>query len=272
MIDLTPRLGFELHFDPQTHSFQAGPDAVLGDRRDVLFDELSRELLNAESDGPDLIARVYSQVYAKKDETALKEYRVRFELKILNQGMLGPEPLKTAGHYHNLIPGTSVSYPKIFEVLHGKCHFLLQKANPPYETVTDAVLIIAEEGERIVVPPGYGHTEINPTQSPVVLASWFAKDAKAIEEPYIQRKGACYYATRAEKTLLFVPNEAYPDIPALRVGRAHELLDFAVTGQPFYRGMIENTQRLKRLTLANFFPEEFQGIFKFAQEMHGLLL
>lgn len=272
MIDLTQAIGLPVQLDPDTLTLRFGKGVGSVGQEDVHYGDLASMLLNAESSGPDLIYRHYPQVYRHEDENLLRSRQICLELTVMAPGCFGTEPLKTCGHYHNLVPGTSFTYPVIKEVVHGKCHFLLQKADPPYERISDAVLLMGEARERVVIPPGYGHLEINPTDGPVVLATVHSTDLTGLFEPYIQRKGACYYATKAENTLLFVPNAAYPDIPTLRVGRAHELPDFALTGQTLYRSVVQEPDRFELLNHPHRFKERFSGLFDFTHVMHGLLL
>ncbi|HEY9765224.1 MAG TPA: glucose-6-phosphate isomerase family protein [Chroococcales cyanobacterium] len=272
MVDLSQAVGFSVQLDPDTLTLRFGEGIISFGSEEIHFDDLAPMLLNAESNGPDLITRIYPEVLQNTDRELLATKRLRFEFTVMASGSLGDEEIKTRGHYHSLVPETNLSYPKVIEVIQGRCFFLLQKAEPPYEKLEDAVLIMANARERVVIPPGYGHLEINPTEGPVVLMSCVSSEMLPVRGPYLQRKGACYYATRAEKTTLLVPNEAYPNIPTLRVGSAHELPDFAKTGEGLYLSMIHEPWRLDVLSHPERYHELFAEALDSAHIMRGLLL
>ncbi|MCX6729925.1 MAG: glucose-6-phosphate isomerase, partial [Candidatus Portnoybacteria bacterium] len=51
---------------------------------------------------------------------------LRYDITILKPQKLGKEFSKTLGHDHPIVPGTSITYPELYEVLEGKAIFILQ--------------------------------------------------------------------------------------------------------------------------------------------------
>ena len=96
----------------------------------------------------------------------LREQNIRYDITIIPPGMLGREYIKTAGHYHPLVPGGSVTYPELYEVLEGEALYLLQR-----QDLGDVVAINASAGDKVLVPPNYGHITINGSNKKLKMAT-----------------------------------------------------------------------------------------------------
>jgi glucose-6-phosphate isomerase len=120
--------------------------------------------------------------------------------------MLGREYIKTAGHYHPLPPGGSVSYPEIYEVLEGEALYLLQKQDLSY-----VVAVNASSGDKVLVPPDYGHITINRSNKTLKMANFVAREFSSLYEPYRQKGGGAYFFTKDG----FVKNQRCPEAAEL---------------------------------------------------------
>ena len=133
---------------------------------------------------------------------------------------------------------------------------MLQRSKPPYEDITDAVLVEVNAGESFVVPPDYGHLQINPTDGPLVFSYCVADPLTSNYEPYRRFHGAMYYemAGMADR---FVFNMRYPRQLPLRVLKAASLRQL-----PFLGGKVEystvkrNLKDLRFLVSADEFPAQ----------------
>jgi glucose-6-phosphate isomerase len=125
--------------------------------------------------------------------------------------MLGAEYTKTLGHYHPMIPGAGLSYTEIYEVLEGVAHYLLQKEENG--KITDAVLVKAEKGDKIIMPPDYGHVTINPGRKELKMSNLVSSKFSSVYQPYKDKHGGAYY--ELEKG--FVKNGNYGKVPELRI-------------------------------------------------------
>ena len=95
----------------------------LSDMREVVFDQ--SWLATAEDFE---LYYMYRDLFLSRgDGEKLREQNLRYDITIIPPGMLGREYIKTAGHYHPLVPGGSVTYPELYEVLEGKALYLLQR-------------------------------------------------------------------------------------------------------------------------------------------------
>ena len=88
----------------------------------------------------------------------LHAHNLRYDLTVIPPRDICGEWVKTKGHYHPRNPA-GVGYPEIYEVLKGEAHYLLQSRD-----LRDIVMISAKAGEVVIIPPGYGHISINPSE------------------------------------------------------------------------------------------------------------
>jgi glucose-6-phosphate isomerase, archaeal len=142
------------------------------------------------------------------DRWWLNEMGLRYDITVVPPRKICGEFVKTKGHYHPANPAGH-GYPEIYEVLEGRAHYLLQR-----EDLTDAVLVEAEAGDVVVVPPEYGHVTINPTSGQTlhmanIVSGIFASDY----QKYVEGRGAVYYEMADGS---FVKNPAYGRVPPLR--------------------------------------------------------
>ncbi|MCX9088357.1 MAG: glucose-6-phosphate isomerase, partial [Candidatus Methanoperedens sp.] len=147
---------------------------MLFDMKDVIYDR--KWLSNANNSELYYMYRELS--LSKKDAAAMKEHGLRYDITVIPPQMLGCEFVKTAGHYHPLVPGTQITYPEIYEVLGGEATYILQK--PDNEGINDVILVKADAGDKVIIPPGYGHLTINTSNKVLKMANWVARDFESI--------------------------------------------------------------------------------------------
>jgi glucose-6-phosphate isomerase len=147
---------------------------------------------------------------SKADRERLMESGLRYDITVIPPNMLGCEYVKTAGHFHPYVPGENVSYTELYEVLGGEAVYLFQKQNNG--KVEDVIVVEAHEGDKVLIPPNYGHITINSSNKILKMANLVARDFESDYEPIRERRGGAYYLT-AEG---FVPNENYEHLPEIR--------------------------------------------------------
>lgn len=215
----------------------------LRDVRDVL--------MNPDADGPDELYTMYRNVALAEHRERLAAARLRYDVTVIRPGTIGREYVKTAGHYHPLAPASTVTYPEIYEVAAGQALFLLQRAEPPYTAVTDVVAVEAGPGERLLVPPGYGHITINIGSDWLVLTNLVEATFGSVYEPVQAMQGGAYYvvaAGGAGEGAEFVANPRYADNAPLRQRRSAEWPELGIAaGKPLYRDAAEQPERFRYL-------------------------
>ncbi|MDF2954612.1 MAG: Oxalate decarboxylase/archaeal phosphoglucose isomerase [Candidatus Alkanophagales archaeon MCA70_species_2] len=181
---------------------------MLDDMRAVLYDE---EFRRTAENVP--LYYMFRDVYESEEDAAvLKRRGLRYDITIIPPRTLGKEFVKTAGHYHPKVPGSDHTYAELYEVLEGEAHFLLQKLEAD-GSISDVVVVKAKSGNKMVVPPNYGHVTINPAKKTLKMANLVFKNFSSIYEPYREKGGAAYFELTDGD---FVRNENYGELPELR--------------------------------------------------------
>jgi glucose-6-phosphate isomerase len=228
-------LGIEMRLDEEALGVAFDPALVdCGNDRHALSErslQAMRPVLMEEgADGPAIVYRMYDNMgvaNAQKRERATAA-RARYDLTVLRHGMLADELPKTFGHFHPPTPGAPrLSFPEAYECICGTVLFLMQRvANasdiyaPAGELrVVDVILAEVRAGERVVMPPNYGHVMINPTDAVTLTSNWVCRDFNSYYEPYEAHGGAAYYVLPGSGGGKLVPNEAYGDVPQCRRAR-----------------------------------------------------
>jgi glucose-6-phosphate isomerase len=131
---------------------------------------------------------------SRQDRSIILDSGLRYDITVIPPATLGDEYVKTAGHYHPEIDGLGLTYPEVYEVLHGTAHYLLQKCEGG--RIADVVLIEAHEGDKVIIPPNYGHVTINPSNQELKMSNWVSRKFSSIYEPYKKCGGAAYFELR----------------------------------------------------------------------------
>ncbi len=161
---------------------------------------------------------MFRDVYrSEEDYTKIKKFGLRYDYTIIPPNDVGGEKIKTYGHYHPEISGTS--YPEVYQILDGKAFFILQKRVG--ERVVDVVVVEAKDGDVVVVPPYYGHVLINPTDEEIHSCNWVCRNFQSIYEPYTKKRGASYYYIEEK----WIKNRNYPEAPEIRISNSNNIFD-----------------------------------------------
>lgn len=167
---------------------------------------------------------IYRGVNLPADGDLLIKHRLRYDLTIIFPGRLGLEFPKTIGHYHELKPGTNLSYPEIYEIISGKAYFLFQRIQDG-DRAEEVYLIEAAPGEKVIVPPGFGHITINAGSKPLVIANVFPIGVNSIYDFFKSHRGAAYYIlAKAGKNFTAEKNNHYRSIGKLECRKPKKTL------------------------------------------------
>jgi len=236
---------------PQTLKFGTllrEPDVrKAGDMREVILDqEWAEKNLDVE------LYYMYRDLWLEEDHETIVKNDLRYDITLIPARSIGKEFVKTKGHYHPEC-STGVSFPEIYEVLEGEAHYLLQR--PEAGKIVDAVLVEAAPGDKVVIPPNYGHVTINPGSKPLKMANWVSRKFSSIYGDYVERRGAAYYEL-TDGT--FMKNPSYDEVPALRKITPPEFPELSLEKKTPMYNLIKEPEKLAFLNK----PQEFGWLFE----------
>ncbi len=216
----------------------------LFDMKDVIFD---RNWLLA-TENIELYFMFRDLSLCRSDEKRLIEQGLRYDITIIPPRMLGREYIKTAGHYHPFVPGGNVTYPELYEVLEGEALYLMQK-----QDLSDIVVVYASAGDKVLVPPNYGHITINRSSKTLKMANFVARNFSSLYDPIKERAGGAYFFTKDG----WIKNERCPEAAELRRIEAPQAAKIGLSkGREMYP-LLREPVKLEYLTR----PEEHLDLF-----------
>jgi len=189
---------------------------------------------------------------SEEDKKKIETARLRYDITVIPPLMLGKEFNKTAGHYH-CEAANGVSYPEIYEVLSGEAYYLMQYSIEN-NFVKDTYFVHAVAGDKVIIPPNYGHFTINAGDKDLAMANWVCLDCVSDYSEVKEKRGACYYAVKNPPNPL-LQRENYMDINWLsnknyrEVSKLRELspTNFSEFGLEKNKGMYELVDDLEKL-------------------------
>jgi glucose-6-phosphate isomerase len=153
-INLSHFVPFELYINPETNLIEQA-DALelkyntrkLFDMKEVIYD---KKWLEKQENNFDLYY-MYRNLIREQDKELFEQHNIRFDITIIPPKKLGKELVKTAGHFHPKIEG-EMSYPEVYEVMHGEGLYLLQKEELTRTGEIELIIIAAHAGDQILIP------------------------------------------------------------------------------------------------------------------------
>ena len=153
---------------------------------------------------------MYRHVVREEDRQLFEKHKTRYDLTVLPPLKLGSEYNKTYGHYHQM-RDERLSFPELYEVLKGDAQYVLQEriiGNREKEAGGRGVIAEAEEGkvgrvfvvhakagDKVIVPPNFGHVTVNPSTHPLVMDNLVEAFFQSEYGAYKKRRGAAVYVT-----------------------------------------------------------------------------
>lgn len=259
MIDLKKDTGLEIAYDTETKTLIFEGKKIiptirkLKDTQDIILD---RKWLGKASPEKELYY-MFRGISRKEDAEIIEKNNLRYDITVIPPGTLGREYIKTAGHIHPLVTNTSVTYTELYEVVSGEGLYLLQKTDG--NKVLDSYFVRAKSGDKIIVPPGYGHITINAGKGILVMANWVARNFTSLYDPVKNLKGGAYYVT-TEKIL---KNESYINKSGILKFKKPEKIELLhMKKLDHIYSMISNPYSLKFLTEPQNHKKLFDYILK----------
>jgi glucose-6-phosphate isomerase len=185
---------------------------------------------------------MYRNSALTKHEELFQQAGIRYDLTVILPKKIGQEFNKTIGHFHPNKPNSSESYPEYYEVLAGEALYILQK-NSRSGDVEEIMAVEAKVGDKVYIPPSFGHVTINPSNQPLVMANLIESTFNSIYESFAQKKGAAYYFVETENGKCdFIKNPHYHNSVGLKITAAPNLTQpiQLVKDKTLYEHFIDN--------------------------------
>ena len=217
MIDLSLPAGFPLQLDPQRLEVVFGGE-VLFNKETRSVSAMSRVLLEPTSlAASQPLYWNYKLVQAGENDVLFRSMHLTFGLMLLPPLKAGVEYVKTHGHYHSCLPGSRFEYPEVYTHFFGNPYLLMQRRlNGATLELDDCVVYKMIPGQSIMIPPGYAHILINPSEQPVLMAGLYSTRSGHLYEPILETAGGAYFLIDEAGQSRFIPNPRYVKVPPLR--------------------------------------------------------
>lgn len=144
----------------------------------------------------------------------LRKYKLRYDITVIPYHKIGREEIKTTGHYHAHIRNTNLTFPEVYQVIHGKVLYILQKKSG--KKIVDVIVAKAKAGDIVVVPPNYGHISVNPSRETLVMANLEYSRFKPSYKEIVEKHGGAYYVVEKNKKIIFIKNPNYKSVPKIK--------------------------------------------------------
>lgn len=191
--------------------------------------------------------------YSNNDREKILEKNLRYDITVIPPNMIGKEYIKTYGHFHPEVE-EGLSYTEIYEVLEGRAIYFLQKEENG--KVTDVLVVEASPGEKVIIPPNYGHVTINPSNKVLKMANWVHRGFSSDYISFEEKKGACYYFTEDG----WIENNSYSNLPPIRFAQSNMKPLGLKKSEEMYK-LVKNLDKLEFLWKPSQYKQSFEKAF-----------
>lgn len=235
-----------------------------------LFDEVpktrtfndAKEVYLSKTSEVDNLYFMYRYFEEEGEEAIFDKNQLEYDVTVLNSGKVGEEFIKTAGHYHRNVEGLNLTYPEVYEVVEGKIEYLLQ-TKPNENGEVKVIWVIAEKGDKVIVPPNYGHVSLNSGTEVAVESNLQEKDlpATADYQSFKDYVGGALFRSESGLT----ENNNYK-ITSLRIVIPKEKPEWALTSEvPLYTAFINNPEKFDFLVHPQNYEFDLDELFEDAE-------
>jgi glucose-6-phosphate isomerase len=204
---IDPKLGVSFRSSDFSFTYAPGVFGPLPEHRSL--DAIRGSLRDPKCSGPNPVYSIVMDVGRTEHREELHRRMLLFGVVAYASGRLGDEPVRSQGHIHSVAPHCGWSTPELFEIWQGKAIIYAQ------ERVEDApgrcIVIAAGPGDKVVVPPGWGHYVANASpETFLVFGAWcdrqYGFDYRAVRE----HGGLAWFPVlAADSSIRWEPNGAY---------------------------------------------------------------
>lgn len=193
-----------------------------------------------------------------EDESVFVDNDFMADMTVINPGKIGKEYIKTVGHYHQNVSGLKIAYPEVYEAVTDGFEYLLQ-SEPDEGGKVNVLWVVTEAGDKVVMPPNYGHVSMNVGKESAVEV-----DIQKRNNPngsdysmFKERVGGAFYRTEAGLT----KNPNY-EVASLKIVRPLEKPEWGLTkNKSLYDSFVENPEKFDYLLHPDKYEFSLDGLF-----------
>jgi len=241
ILELKKTSGLELNLDTEKAKLILASGIHFSEPAVRTIDEMREVLMDKKLSSPKDLYYMYRDVHLETDSALLEKNKLRYDVTVIKPDPLGKELMKTAGHYH---PG---SFGELYEVVAGRGFCMLQRPDVSDHTIIKEVIVVeAKAGQKIVIPPGFGHILINPGPDNLVTSNWVSSVFKSEYDLYKKAQGAAYFMVKAALGTEFIANSYFKRNAEIKfVKPSAKLEKFGLAeGEPIYPLVRKNAAKL----------------------------
>lgn len=218
--DLKKYCGLDIKLDTRKPNLIFGEGLNFSHLAVRTLDEMQEVLLDKTIKTPKELYYMYRDVYIS-DKSLLERNKLRYDVTLIKPDCLGKELMKTQGHYH------PDNFGELYEVLYGRCFCLLQRPNlKDHQIIKEVILVKAKAGEKILIPPGFGHILINPGPDYLVTSNWVSSNFTSEYDLYKKAQGAAYFVIHSQDGgLEFISNPYFKQLAKIRFVKSTSGID-----------------------------------------------
>jgi glucose-6-phosphate isomerase, archaeal len=194
---MTPIRSLDVSLKDNELAFAYGP-GVIGPAAELRrLDAIRPSLLDPDCSGPDPVYGIAMDVARECDLPILKERMLLYGIVAYAAGRLGDEPPRSQGHVHAVAPHSGWSPPELFEILEGRAIIYAQQSTE--DDAGRCVAVVAEKGEKVVIPPSWAHCVINadPTRR-MVFGAWCDRQYGFVYDAVRRHGGLAWFPVLTE--------------------------------------------------------------------------
>lgn len=232
--------GFNIDPTYNPLGFNYGDDVFGPDVENRKLDDIRKNLLDSNCEGPDIVYSIAMDVGNNRDKEEIVKRNLLYGAVTYAKGKLGSEPVRSQGHIHAISKSCGMSTCEVYEIWNGAAYIYMQ------ETAQDnperCFAVYAEAGDVVIVPPGWAHAtivaDINQNMS---FGAWCVRDYGFDYKDVRKHNGVAWFPVVNKKNEIeFINNEKY-EKSELIVKRPRQYVEFGIKkGIPIYQQFVDD--------------------------------
>jgi glucose-6-phosphate isomerase len=124
-------------------------------------EQMKHVLAYPESASNDVAFAFYKGLTDVSDSNIFEKSGLRYDITVVFPGLVGRERKKTTGHIHAYLEAKRYAHAELYEVISGTAMFILQPVSSNRAEPEKIITVVAEAGEKILIPENFMHCTTN---------------------------------------------------------------------------------------------------------------